>query len=117
MPSLAETFGLVYLEALSQNLPVVYTKGQGIDGLFDESVGIGVNPLSVEDIAEALRTILENQELFSNKTIDFEKFRWCHVAEIYLSFYNELMKKDKTNMNLLKLIKKLGRGGFQTSSL
>lgn len=96
MPSIAETFGLVYLEALSQNLPVVYTKGQGIDGLFDESVGVGVNPLSVNDITEALRTIINNHERFSNKTIDFEKFRWSHVAEVYMSFYNELMKKIKT---------------------
>ena len=48
MPSIFETFGLVYLEALSQNLPVVYTKGQGIDGMFDNTVGIGVDPLSVD---------------------------------------------------------------------
>lgn len=117
MPSITETFGLVYLEALSQNLPVVYTKGQGIDGLFDESVGVGVNPLSVDDIAKAVKTIIENREHYSNTTIDFEKFRWKHVAEVYLSFYNELMKNDKNTMNLLKLIKKLGGGSFQAPSL
>ena len=33
MTSIYETFGLVYLESLSQNLPVIYTKGQGIDGM------------------------------------------------------------------------------------
>lgn len=96
MTSFAETFGLVYLEALSQNLPVVYTKGQGIDGLFDETVGVGVNPFLVEDITGALRTILKNHELFSNKSIDFEKFRWEYVAHIYLSFYNEIKRKDKS---------------------
>lgn len=57
MPSIFETFGLVYLEALSQNLPVVYTKGQGIDGMFDNTVGIGVDPLSVEEIKNAIKMI------------------------------------------------------------
>ena len=90
MASFTETFGLVYVEALSQNLPVVFTKGQGIDGLFDESVGIGVNPLSIDDIKSAIKTILSSPELYSNETINFEDFRWSCVAEKYLSFYNLL---------------------------
>ena len=32
MPSKAETFGLVYIEALLQGLPVMYTQNEGIDG-------------------------------------------------------------------------------------
>lgn len=93
MPSITETFGLVYIEALSQNLPVIYTKGQGIDGLFDDSVGIGVNPLSVEEIKNAIRTILESPDDFSNKTVDFEVFRWSNVAEKYMSFYKQVLDK------------------------
>lgn len=88
MTSFNETFGLVYVEALSQNLPVVYTKGQGIDGLFDESVGIGVNPISVDEIKSAIKTILSSPERFSNGTVDFEEFRWSKVAEKYKSFYD-----------------------------
>ena len=36
MPSYHETFGLVYAEAMSQGLPVIYTKGQGFDGFFED---------------------------------------------------------------------------------
>lgn len=36
MPSKPETFGLVYVEALSQGLPILYAKGEGFDGYFDE---------------------------------------------------------------------------------
>ena len=57
MPSLHDTFGLTYIEALSQQLPIVYTKGQGVDGLFeniDNPVGIAVNPLSVDEIDEVI---------------------------------------------------------------
>ena len=87
MPSIHETFGLVYLEALSQNLPVVYSKGQGIDGLFDESIGIRVNALSIEEIGNAIRMILNNPEMYSNKQISFTEFDWKIIAEKYIGFY------------------------------
>lgn len=89
MTSIHETFGLVYIEALSQNLPVVYSKGQGIDGLFDESVGIGVNALSVDEIREAIRTILNNPDKYSNERISFSDFDWKNIAEKYISFYRK----------------------------
>lgn len=36
MPSHKETFGLVYAEAMSQGLPIIYTKNQGFDGQFPD---------------------------------------------------------------------------------
>ena len=93
MPSIHETFGLVYIEALSQNLPVLFTKGQGIDGLFDETIGIGVNPISVKDIKDALGKLLANTDSFSNNSIDFGKFRWNDVAMQYMSIYEQLLKR------------------------
>ena len=33
MPSIRESFGRVYAEAMTQGLPVIYTRGQGFDGL------------------------------------------------------------------------------------
>lgn len=39
MVSHSETFGLVYIEALSQGLPILYTRGQGIDGTLKEKIG------------------------------------------------------------------------------
>lgn len=94
MVSHTETFGLVYLEALSQNLPVIFSKGQGIDGLFDGSVGIGVYPCSVENISDAIQRIMSNQSAYSNKNIDFEHFRWKSIAETYYNLYGKQMIKD-----------------------
>lgn len=90
MPSILETFGLVYLEALSQNLPVIYTKGQGIDGIFDNSVGIGVNALSVDEIREAIRTVLQNPRCFGNQNVSFTQFKWDDIAKRYIDIYSEL---------------------------
>lgn len=91
MPSIYETFGLVYLEALSQNLPVLYTKGQGIDKLFDDSVGIGVNPLSVDEIKNAIKTIISYPQNYSNKKVDFEQFNWNNIVQRYCAYYNEVL--------------------------
>lgn len=93
MPSIYETFGLVYLEALSQNLPVIYTKGQGIDGLFDNTVGVGVDPLSVKEIKEAIRIIINHPNNYSNNCIDFEKFRWGYIANRYVNYYKEILNQ------------------------
>lgn len=90
MPSIHETFGLVYLEALSQNLPVVYTKGQGIDGLFDESVGIGVDAFSVDEIRESIRHILEKPEDYGNGKVRFNEFDWHRIAERYIRVYENV---------------------------
>jgi len=91
MPSIHETFGLVYVEALSQNLPVVYTKNQGIDKMFDKSVGIAVNPLSVEDIYHAIKSIILKYDDYSNQSVNFTSFDWNIIARNYLSLYNDIV--------------------------
>lgn len=91
MPSIFETFGLVYIEALTQNLRLLYTKGQGIDGLFQEKVGEAVNPLSVTDIVSKLSQLLSQSDMYSgNACVDFESFRWGRIAENYKHIYEKL---------------------------
>src|SRR5690606_32581977 len=58
MPSKAETFGLVYIEALLQGIPVIYTKGEGIDGFYDNSIGEKVVSTSPKEIANCIRKII-----------------------------------------------------------
>lgn len=92
MPSFTETFGLVYIEALTQDLPVIYSKGEGIDGLFDNSVGIAVDPLSTEEICEAIKSIIDNPLKYGNMNIDFNKFNWKEIAKEYLMDYKQYTK-------------------------
>lgn len=83
MISLYETFGLVYLEALSQGLPVLYSKGQGIDGLFDSEIGQAVDPLNLEDIKNKLSYLIDNKNKFKVDRIDFGEFKWKNIASTY----------------------------------
>lgn len=95
MPSITETFGLVYVEALSQGLAVLYTKGQGIDGYFSSSVGESVNPLSVKSIKQALIKLLTERESYKTETLDFENFRWQKIAEKYYLYYYDYMSNSR----------------------
>ncbi|MDE6160008.1 MAG: glycosyltransferase family 4 protein [Bacteroidaceae bacterium] len=105
MPSIHETFGLVYLEALSQNLPVLYTKNQGIDGLLHDSVGIGVNPLSINEITAALRRLLSDKTYFSNAHVDFSQFRWSYIADKYMEHYKDCLGMPNVDRTLLDSFK------------
>ena len=91
MPSLTETFGLVYVEALSQGLSVLYTRGEGIDGLFGEAVGEVVDPHSVDQIAQALqRLLLQPQNYQTLPESRFQDFDWSAIARRYVSMYSAL---------------------------
>lgn len=60
MPSFSETFGLTYLEAISQGTPVVYSKGQGVDGYFAAGeTGYSCDPGDIHSIAAAIRKTLD----------------------------------------------------------
>jgi glycosyltransferase involved in cell wall biosynthesis len=89
MPSITETFGLVYPEAMSQGLPIIYSKGQGFDGQFTEGlVGYRVNSTDDEEIANRIIDIIENYEIISNNCISLvNKFEWGNLTKEYEKIY------------------------------
>lgn len=91
MTSFRETFGLVYIEALTQGLPVIYTMNQGIDGTFKNSIGLSVNPKSISQIENALISVINKRYSFDLSSIEFEKFRWKNVAAVYSNIFNQMI--------------------------
>lgn len=64
MPTTSETFGMVYIEALSAGIPIISSKEQGIDGYFDRSdIGIVVDPKSVFSIHQGILQTIERYNL------------------------------------------------------
>ncbi len=85
MPSIFETFGLVYIEALSQGLPVLYTKNQGIDGLFGKEIGESTYP-DEKSVTSALYSLI-NRSDYKIDEICFENYRWSNIASRYFELF------------------------------
>ena len=91
MPSHTETFGLVYAEAMSQGLPVIYTRGQGLDGQFkDGEVGYSVDDNNPLELAEKILMVCNNYQGLSQSCLkNVSKFNWDIVAREYLNLYHK----------------------------
>jgi glycosyltransferase involved in cell wall biosynthesis len=94
MVSKPETFGLVYVEALSQHLPIVYAQGQGFDGFYpDGFVGYPAQAGNVESIAEKIESLIKNYPSIINNVESLkleEDFEWNNIAKKYISIYNTI---------------------------
>lgn len=98
MVSFHETFGLVYVEAMSQGLPVLYTKGQGIDGVFPKEVGERVNPYDKEEIKNALKNLLLKSENYRPLTEnELACFDWNTIARKYMDVYSRCKFENNEN--------------------
>ena len=92
VPSSAETFGMVYLEAMSQGVPVLYTRGQGFDGQFPEGeVGFSVRCGDIAEQAQKLVEICEGYAQRSARCVQHAKaYAWPLVAARWQALYRTI---------------------------
>lgn len=90
-----ETFGLVYAEAMTQGLPIIYTRGQGFDGQFpDGKVGFAVPCDDIQNIVAKVIAVIERyDELSANAITGCSKFKTEIVVE---TFYDLLVNAVKS---------------------
>jgi len=103
-PSLYEPFGIVVLEAMSMEKPVV-VGAAGVSGMREivvccgeDQCGYHVNPANPEDIAWGINSSIETAEkrrwLGKNgRKRVLEEFTWDKVAERTLKVYEQVLKK------------------------
>lgn len=97
MPSITETFGLTYVEAMSQGVPIIYSKGQGFDGQFrDGYVGYRVESRNAADIADKIQLIISDYDRISaNCLCSCKRFSWSDISKQYENLYLSIIAKDK----------------------
>lgn len=91
MPSHHETFGLVYAESMSQGLPVIYTKGQGFDGQFENgAVGYSVDDTDPKSIATAIEMVITDYRRIQENCLKYSTlYDWHKIAKQYFDLYNK----------------------------
>ena len=80
MVSHSETFGLVYIEALSQGLPILYTRGQGIDGTLKEKIGEAADSYDENSIKKAICRLIDEYEQYEPIGKSLYRFSWDNIA-------------------------------------
>lgn len=99
LPSLGESFGMVYAESLLNGTPILYSKDcMGFDGVF-ENVGPVVNSYSVQSIVQGIEDLIKNHEVYRENVNEmrakgeFRIFSSEYIRnkyqEIINSLYNE----------------------------
>lgn len=90
MPSSSETFGLVYVEAMTQGLPILYTRGEGIDGFYSDNIGEKISISTVDEVKSKIIKMIENKNNYSIPLDLIEKnHNWAEIAKKYIDIYRD----------------------------
>lgn len=93
LPSHNETFGMIYVEALLAGVPILHSRGTGIDGFVDfVEARVVVDPMSTESIRDGLDQLIKNSAVFqawliSHRNLVLSKFD----KKFYVDKYRELV--------------------------
>jgi glycosyltransferase involved in cell wall biosynthesis len=91
MPSMKEGFGIVFIEAMYYNLPVIAGNKDGsVDALLDGALGRLVDPMDIHQIAAAVEAnIIKPNEALPDRNLLLEHFSY----EAYKANWDKLIKK------------------------
>jgi len=85
MPTLRESYGMVFAEALLAGVPILHTRGWGLHGLYrDADIGYAcADPTSHREVAQGIVTILSNEESLKSR-----------IAELQYSGALDILRRD-----------------------
>jgi len=92
-----ETFGMVHVEAVLAGVPILWSKGRGVDGLFDGfQIGCRCDPNSAAEVADGIRFLVKNERLLKEsiarrqKDDSFRALRRDGIASRYVGMLSKL---------------------------
>lgn len=100
LPSWQEGFGIVYIEAMMNGVPVIGVKGQGIeDVIINRKNGFLVEPHSVEDLVRTMEYIIDEKEDAraigeKGKKAVFSEYTWLRNAQKTIEIYDSIIDNN-----------------------
>jgi glycosyltransferase involved in cell wall biosynthesis len=97
LPSRAESFGSVLVEALACGIPVVATRCGGPEDIVDEKVGVLIPKEDVNALAGAIAHVLDHRDEYDARklrTFAIENFAWERIARRTVELYNEVFESQ-----------------------
>ncbi|MBP7653217.1 glycosyltransferase family 4 protein [Candidatus Dependentiae bacterium] len=98
MPSYPETLGMAFIEALNAGVPVIYSQNAGIDGFFDDSIGIKVNPFDINSIYQGIKKIIDLNSVYKSNIKSLiecgglDRFKSEYVGKNYFYIINKAVE-------------------------
>lgn len=99
--SIFESFGVAVVEAMACQVPVVATNTDGFKEVMeDRTTGILVEKKSVEEIAKALKLLIEDSKLReeygkNGRKRVLDNYNWNNNVEIMKNIYLRMMEEQK----------------------
>jgi len=101
VPSEAEPFGLVNVEAMAVGTPVIATRSGGIpEIILHQKTGVLIDPIRIEEeLPSSIISLLSSPEQLVRMGVEgvfhvSRHFTWQHTAQRQLALYRNLMKKQ-----------------------
>lgn len=97
LPSKNETFGISYIEALSQGLPIIGMNNGGVSGFFkNNSAFSGLNSSKPKEIAENIKQMINNYDNYSKYCLEsINQFNWNFIIKQYKDLYMKICDRRR----------------------
>jgi len=96
LPSRAESFGAVLVEALACSIPIIATRSGGPEDILTEEVGVLVPSEDADALAEAIEHVLEHRDTYEParlRAYALEHYAWERIARRTVDLYHQAVDR------------------------
>jgi glycosyltransferase involved in cell wall biosynthesis len=101
LPSRAETFGAVLIEALACGTPVVATRCGGPEEIVTDKLGVLVPPEEPAALSQAIQQVLENRKLYDPRLLRehaLSNYSWDKISRQTVDIYHQVVESHRSRL-------------------